>query len=56
MRNRIRRRLSETIRTLINHIKPGFDIVLGAKAEIIDKNYKEIEKEIKQLFKQAGLI
>ena len=56
VRNEIKRRLSEIIRKKIANIKPGFDVVIRAGAEIIDKNYKEIEKEIEGLFRKAKLI
>ena len=48
-RNKIKRRLRETIRQA--HIKPGLNIIIIAKPEIIDKNYQDIKNELEDLFK-----
>lgn len=48
-RNKTKRRLREIIRQA--HIKPGFDIIIIAKPEIIDKNYQDIKNELEDLFK-----
>ena len=51
VRNKIKRRLRQVIRNNINEIKPGFDIVITAKPEIVNKNYQEIKNELENLFK-----
>lgn len=48
-RNKIKRRLREIIRQA--HIRPGLDIIIIAKPEIIDKNYQDIKNELEDLFK-----
>ena len=48
-RNKIKRRLREIIRQA--HIKPGLNIIIIAKPEIIDKNYQDIKNELEDLFK-----
>jgi len=53
IRNKIKRRLREIIRQNLINIKPGFDIVVIAKPEIVNKNYQEIKKEIESLFKKT---
>lgn len=46
IRNTIKRKLREIIRKKINNIKPGFDIMIGAKTEILGKTYQELEQEV----------
>lgn len=48
-RNKIKRRIREIIRQA--DIETGFDIVVVAKPEIINKNYQEIKEEIEELLK-----
>lgn len=55
VRNKIKRRLREIIRKELAKIKQRFDIVIGVKAEILDKNYQETEKEVKSLLEKSGL-
>lgn len=54
-RNKIRRKISEIIRMMMDNVKAGFDIVVGVKPDIIDKDYQEIKKELEGLFKKAKL-
>lgn len=51
VRNKIKRRLRQVIRNNINKIKPGLDIVITAKPEIVNKSYQEIKNELENLFK-----
>lgn len=55
-RNKIKRRLREIVRKNLDNIKQGFDIVIWTKEEILDKNYQEIEKGMKELLKKANLL
>jgi ribonuclease P protein component len=55
-RNRIKRLLRESIRSLQNDIKPGFDCVFVARSEIIDKDFKEVKLSVEKLFKRSGLL
>ena len=56
VRNRIKRLLREIIREKLNDIKSGFDVVIRVRAEIVNKDYKEIKKELESLLKKAELI
>ena len=49
IRNKIKRQLREIIKQ--TDIRPGFDIVIVTKLEIINKNYQEIKNELEDLFK-----
>jgi len=51
VRNNIKRKLREIVKNNLDNIKPGFDIVIVAKPEIIDKNYQEIKYDFERLFK-----
>lgn len=54
-RNKVKRRLRETIRKNLDNIKQGFDVIIGVRAEILDKDYQEVCKEIESLLKKAKL-
>ncbi len=51
IRNRIRRQLREITRCNLFNIKPGFDVLIIAKPEIINKDYQDIKDELEDLFK-----
>ena len=56
VRNKIKRRLRETIRLKLAKIKPGFDVVVMVRLEIVDKTYQEIEQAISGALKEAKLL
>jgi ribonuclease P protein component len=51
IRNKIKRQLREIVRENLLNIKSGFDIVIIAKPEIVDKNYQNIKNDLENLFK-----
>ena len=55
-RNKIKRQLEEIIRLNLDKIKPGFDIIILAKKEIIEKNYLQTEKALTSLLEQTGIL
>lgn len=55
-RNKVKRRISESIRLSLNQIRPGFDVVVLTKPEIIEKTYQEIDSTIKNIFRKAKLL
>lgn len=56
VRNKIKKRLREAVKTLLPEMKKGFDGVLVVQRNVSGKNYKEIEKAVASLFKKAKLI
>jgi ribonuclease P protein component len=54
VRNRIKRRLREIARQ--TPIKPGWDIILIARAPAATVDYASLEKSVRKLLIQAGLI
>ncbi len=55
-RNRVKRRIREIIRLRLDKIKKGFDVVIMTKPEIVDKNYKEIERVMNNILMKSKLI
>lgn len=51
-RNKIKRRLAESIKKYLNDFNKGTRIVFLVKKEILNKNIKEIEEEIKKCLKK----
>ena len=55
-RNKLKRQLSEIIRLNLEKIKPGYDCAVITRSGVLDKNYEELEKMLKLLFKKLKLI
>ncbi len=55
-RNRVKRKLRETVRQLLDRIDSGFDVLFLAKKNLLEKTDKEIKEETEKLFKEAGII
>jgi len=56
LRNKIRRRLSEIVRSRLKKIKKGRDAVLIACPGLEEKDFWEIEEIVTKLFKRAKII
>ncbi len=57
VRNRIRRRLRETIHSQLNHLKPvQLDIVIVARAAIKDENWSDLNLTVEKLISRAGML
>lgn len=55
LRNKVKRRLREIIRTNFSKIKPGFDVIIVNKLPVVGRSYKDIEKQLLELFKKARI-
>lgn len=57
-RNRVKRQMREVVRLLLKEgkIKSGFHVAIVAKAEILGREYEEIEKSINELLRRARLL
>ncbi|MEW6407418.1 MAG: ribonuclease P protein component [Patescibacteria group bacterium] len=55
VRNKIKRRLRESVRQKLDKIKTGFDIIVFVRPEIAEKNYWEIDAAIEKVLVKAGL-
>lgn len=55
-RNRIKRRLREAIRPYLNIIEPGYDLFFIARHKIKGISFEDVEKNMLNLIKRAGII
>ena len=55
-RNRVRRQLREAVRALLLEIKPGFDVVVMGKSELLDKDLKTITSALGWSFEKMNLL
>ena len=55
-RNKIKRRLRESIRAILENIHPGVDVSITTKPTIKNKKFEDIIEEIEKIFKKAGLV
>jgi len=56
IRNKTKRRIKEILRNVYPLLKPGFDIAIITKKEILGKKYNTIAEEINDLLKSAKII
>jgi ribonuclease P protein component len=50
LRNKIKRRLREATKQAEKETQQGFDFLITAKPTIIDRDFKEIKKDINEVF------
>lgn len=55
-RNKIKRRLRESIRKVLPTLKTGYDVVFLGKKELLDKKLSEISVEVVKTLGKAGLL
>jgi ribonuclease P protein component len=56
LRNRLKRLLRESYRTVGTRCLPGYDLILVAKAGESAPPYREMERDVKGLLARAGLL
>ena len=56
LRNKLKRRLRELIRTKIEEIKTGYDIVLIAQPGLEERDFWELEEITNKIFSRAKII
>ena len=54
VRNRVRRRLRECVRSLA--ARPGWDVVVSARARAADADFHQLKKAVVSLFDRAGIL
>ena len=54
VRNRVRRRLRECVRSLA--ARPGWDVVVSARARAADADFHQLRKAVVSLFVRAGIL
>jgi ribonuclease P protein component len=55
-RNRAKRLLREAIRPLLSMLKPGWNVILISRKQILETKLPEIQISLQQLFSKANLI
>lgn len=55
-RNKIKRRLRETVREKLSEVKSGIDVVLIAQKGTEEKDFSEIKEVTNKLFKKAKIL
>lgn len=56
VRQKIKRRLREVIRLLLDKIKPGYDVVIISAPEIKDKTYEEISEGLRKALRKTKIL
>lgn len=54
-RNRIKRRLREVVRHHLDQVPAGWDMVIVARAPIVEARFADIEAVFTQLLRRAGI-
>lgn len=55
-RNRAKRLLRESIRPLLPHLSAGWDLILIARAPVLQAPFQEIQTALQGLLRRAGLL
>lgn len=55
IRNRAKRQIREVVRMNLNHLQPGFDIVVVARFNIKEAVFEKIERDFLKLMRKAGM-
>jgi ribonuclease P protein component len=56
VRNRIRRQISEVIRTNLDRVAKNVNVVIVTNSKIVDKEFTEIEKVVLKLLKKSKIL
>ncbi|MDD2646594.1 MAG: ribonuclease P protein component [Patescibacteria group bacterium] len=56
VRNKIKRRMRAIVRLSLSKIKPGYDIMILTRTEIVKLSYAELKSKLELLLKQASLL
>ena len=56
VRNRIKRQLKAVIRTYLDKINPGWQVVIVVKPKAIECNYEHFLRELEKLLKETKII
>jgi ribonuclease P protein component len=55
-RNRVKRRLRESLRSLYPRLRPGFDVVFIARPPLVSAKADELDAAVTSLLQRAGLL
>lgn len=55
-RNRVKRQVRNSLFNILDKMQSGYKIVLLTRRSLLELSSSEIEKEVKNLFKKAGIV
>lgn len=55
VRNKIRRRVLEASRKILNKINSGFDIIISVRPKVKDQKFSELEDSLIDILKKANI-
>ncbi len=55
-RNRVRRLLREAIRHLHPRLRPGFDVVMVVRDQLVGQPYSTVERTIVEMFRRSSML
>ncbi len=56
VRNRVRRRLREIVRSLLPAVEPGWDVLIVARSGAVSASYAQLREVVARLFVRAGIV
>lgn len=56
VRNRVRRRIREALRSMESAIRPGWDVLLIARAGFVDVDYDTVVKTLRRQLVRGGVV
>ncbi len=56
VRNRVRRRLREIVRSLAPCVESGWDVLVVARPESVSASYAELRETLARLFRRVGIL
>ena len=55
-RNRVKRRMREAATPMIPEMKQGYNVILIAKASVVDSSFQDLCESVHQILVKAGLL
>jgi ribonuclease P protein component len=55
-RNRVRRRVKEAARLIHPQLQQGYDLVIIARAPLVQQPFSVVQRTVYELFQQAGIL
>ena len=56
VRNRVRRVLRESVKTVLTEVKPGYDCIVIARNATIGKKVPDVSPTLREIFEKAGIL
>jgi ribonuclease P protein component len=56
VRNRVRRRLREALRAMVPALQPGWDVLIIARAGLVQADHRELVEALRRLLHRGGVL